>query len=144
MTYAETRIAEVMAATGNKRYAALDAKVSPTSGAVERALARPAVQEEIRRQQVAKLFKEALPAAVQCLVSIMTDAKAPAGARVQASKVVLDRTLGQQDDGDRKEPHEMTSAELADAISKLEAMAAERAKPIDSAQEVRNDGDIFQ
>ncbi len=74
----------------------------------------------------------------------MTDEKAPAGARVQASKVVLDRTLGQQDDGERKEPHEMTPAEIADAIGKLEAMAAERAKPIDSAQVVRNESDIFQ
>lgn len=144
MTYAETRIAEVMAATGNKRYAALDAKVSPTSGAVERALARPAVQEEIRRQQVAKLFKEALPAAVQCLVSIMTDAKAPAGARVQASKVVLDRTLGEDEDGTRKEPHEMSAEEIAEQIAKLEQVAFERAKTVDVAPEVRHDANIFE
>lgn len=143
MTYAEKRIAEVMAETGSRKLASIEAGVSPTSGAVAKALARPAVQEEIRRQQVEKLFKDALPAAVTCLIGIMTDDKAPAGARVQASKVVLDRTLGAAEDGTRKEPHEMTAEEIADAIGKLEAMAAERAKPVISAQPVPNDGDMF-
>lgn len=144
ITYAEQRIADVMAGKVNRTYLAAAAGVSPTSGAVDKALARPAVQEEIRRQQVARLFQEALPAAVQCLVSIMTDAKAPAGARVQASKVVLDRTLGDKDEGQRKEPHEMSAEEIAKAIDELERVAASRAKPLDSAQEVRNDGSIFE
>lgn len=130
MTYAEKRISEVMAGTGDKKYAAFVAGVSPTSGAVEKAVARPAVQAEIARQQVERLFSDALPAAVQCLISIAGDVKAPAGARVQASKVILDRTLGLDEALKGKEPHEMTPEELAKAIDALERVAAERARQV--------------
>ena len=144
MTYKEQRIAEVMAETGNRKFAAFVTNTPYGSGQVDKIVNKPAVQEEIRRQQVAKLFQEALPAAVTCLVSIMTDAKASAGARVQASKVVLDRTLGDKDEGQRKEPHEMSAEEIAKAIDELERVAFERAKSVDSAQEVRKSDDIFQ
>lgn len=147
LTPAEQAVAEAFARTGDKAYAGHVAKLSPISGNTVRALARPEVQAEIRKQQVARLFSEALPAAVTCLVSIITDAKAPAGARVQASKVVFDRTLGQQEGMEGKEPHEMTSEEIAKAIAQLEQVAFERAKPVEnaqSAQEVRNSDDIFQ
>lgn len=144
MTKPERAFSAHFAATGDPQYSAAKAGYgSPRQRAAE-LITKPAVQEEIRRQQVARLFQEALPAAVQCLVSIMTDAKAPAGARVQASKVVLDRTLGDKEEGQRKEPHEMSADEIAKAIDELERVAASRAKSIDSAQEVRNDANIFE
>lgn len=150
LTPAEKTVAEVFARTGDKDYARHVAKLSPISNGAVQALARPEVQAEIRRQQVARLFQEALPAAVQCMVSIITDSKAPAGARVQASKVVFDRTLGAAEGAESKEPHEMTSEEIAKAISQLEAVAMARAKPVnastivENAQEVRKEDDIFQ
>ncbi|QIG74368.1 hypothetical protein EVC08_056 [Rhizobium phage RHph_N65] len=136
-----------MAATGDKTYSATQAGYKHPAIKAHAVLARPAVQEEIRKEQLARLFKEALPAAVNCLVSIITDSKAPAGARVQASKVVFDRTLGAAEGAEAKEPHEMTSEEIAKAIAQLEQVAFERAKPVEnaqSAQEVRNTSDIFE
>lgn len=145
MTYAEKRISEVMASTGDKRYAAIAAGVSPTSGAVEKALQRPAVQAEIARVQQERLFSEALPAAVQCLISIATDPKAAAGARVQASKVILDRTLGIDEAMKGKEPHEMTPDELAKAIEQLQRLASDKARPIVELEtaEVLDESDVF-
>lgn len=145
-------------ATGDGKYAAEKAGYASPAPRASQNLANPAVQAEIRRRELARLFQEALPAAVQCLISVMTDAKAPAGARVSASKVVLDRTIGEPDSGDTKEPHEMTSEELAARIKQLEDVAASRATLVDmqpqggtssiddaqSAQEVRNEADIFQ
>lgn len=147
MTQAEKDIAEAFARTGDKAYAGHVAGLSKISNGIVRALARPEVQAEIRKQQVARLFQEALPAAVQCLISIITDSKAAAGARVQASKVIFDRTLGATEEGQGKEAHEMTSEELARAIEELERVASDRAKVVEHveiAQVVRNDDDIFQ
>jgi phage terminase small subunit len=133
LTLQERAFAHEYAATGDKTYAATVAGYgSPRQRGID-AIARPGVLDEIRKVQVTKLFQEALPAAVNCLVSIITDPKAAAGARVQASKVVLDRTLGLTEDGAGKEPHEMTSEELAKAIGEMERVAFERAKPVESA-----------
>lgn len=130
MTVTERRIAEAYAMTGDKRYAGYAAGVSPISGTTNKALQRPAVQAEVARIQQERLFSEALPAAVQCLISIAGDVKAPAGARVQASKVILDRTLGLDEALKGKEPHEMTPEELAKAIDALERVAADRARQV--------------
>jgi len=137
MTPQERTFADRFAATGDKKYAATAAGYgSPTQRGNE-ALAKPAVQAEIQRRQVERLWNDALPAAVDCLISIMTDAKAPAGARVQASKVTLDRTLGMSEGKEGKEPHEMTPDELARALAEaklkaahLENVKADRARPI--------------
>lgn len=147
MTGSERVFAERYAATNDKQYAGTMAGYAHPRQRASDALARPEIQAEIRKQQLAILFSVALPAAVACLVSIVTDSKAPAGARVQASKVIFDRTLGQTEGGQDKEPHEMTSEELAKAIGELERVAFERAKVVDiveDAQTVRNDDDIFQ
>lgn len=119
------------AVTGDPVYSATKAgyNKSPAPRASQN-LALPHVQAEIARIQSEKLFNEALPAAVNCLISIISSDKAPAGARVQAAKVVLDRTLGAEDAGKGKEPHEMTPEELATAISALERAAADKAKPV--------------
>lgn len=147
MTSKEKVFAERYANTGDKAYAATAAGYLHPYQRSSDALSRPAIQAEIRSQQLARLFNEALPAAVRCLVSIVVDSKAPAGARVQASKVIFDRTLGASEEGQGKEAHEMTSEELARAIAELERVASDRAKVVDHieiAQVVRNDDDIFQ
>ena len=80
--------------------------------------------------QTARLTTEALPIAVGTLISVMQSDKAPAAARVQAAKVVIDRTLGTGEGGQAKEIHELTPEELAMAINKLEAQAASMATPV--------------
>ncbi len=135
-TINERAFAQHYAMTGDRTYAATKAGYAEPSGAASRALQRPAVQAEIAKIQQERLFSEALPAAVQCLISIVQDAKAAAGARVQASKVILDRTLGLDEALKGKEPHEMTPEELAKAIDALERVAAERARQVTSSSAI--------
>lgn len=69
--------------------------------------------------------------AVGTLIDIMSNEKMPAGARVQAAKLVFDRTLGSQDAaGDVKQDHELTADEIARRIDALSRVAMERAKDV--------------
>ena len=129
-TEQERVFVEAMAATGDRSYSARVAGYAQPGRDAGRALARPAIQAEIARIQTEKLFTEALPAAVQCLVSIIRNDKAPSGARVQAAKVVLDRTLGSDKAARAKEPSEMSPDELAREIEKLTRIASDRAKAV--------------
>jgi len=140
LTPAEQTVAKALARTGDTVYARQQARISQP--AFSKLLARPAVQAEIARIQTEKLFTEALPAAVDCLVSIIRSDKAPAGARVQAAKVVMDRTLGSDEAAKAKEPSEMTPEELAREIDKLQAMAMAKARTINP--EPVNPPDIFE
>jgi phage terminase small subunit len=119
-----------MAKTGDKTYSATKAGYKQPHVVGHIVAAKPAIQAEIARQQQEILFREALPAAVKCLIDIATDVKAAAGARVQASKVILDRTLGASEAMGGKEAHEMTAEEIAKAIEQLQRVAADRAKPV--------------
>lgn len=130
MTKQERAFAATFAVTGDKTYSATVAGYGSPRVRGHDVAQRPAVQAEIARQQQEILFSQALPAAVKCLIDIAGDVKAPAGARVQASKVILDRTLGLDEALKGKEPHEMTPEELAKAIDALERVAAERARQV--------------
>jgi hypothetical protein len=138
-----------MAKTGDKTYSAAVAGYSQPQVQGWQVAQKPAIQAEIARQQQEILFRDALPAAVNCLISIVNDAKAAAGARVQASKVILDRTLGQDEAFGGKEPHEMTAEELAKALAEaklraaaLESAKADRARPIIDADAI-DEADIL-
>lgn len=133
------------ASTGDGKYAAHAAGYAQPGRDAVRNMSKGAVLAEIAKEQQARLFSEALPAAVGCLIDIITNPKAPAGARVQASKVVMDRTLGVEGAGSTKEAHEMTAEELAKAIEEMERVAAGRAKRIDAIEvaEIAQDDDIF-
>ncbi len=102
-------------------------------------LRKPDVQRQIIQHQAARLASDALPIAVSTLIEIMTNGKAPAAARVQASKVVIDRALPSADTGQVKDLHEMTPAELAEAIARLEMLAADAAKDVTQGK----DPDLF-
>lgn len=121
---------QAMAATGDSLYSARQAGYAQPARDASRTLSKPHVQAEIARVQIERLFTVALPAAIDCLVSIIRNERAPAGARVQASKVVLDRTLGTDDPLKAREPHEMSADEIAGEIEKLTRMAADRAKVV--------------
>lgn len=123
---------DAYARTNDAKYAAEKAGYrGPEHITSAKVLARIPVQAEIARIQTERLFNELLPAAIDCLKSIIMNDKAPAGARVQAAKVVFDRTLGRDDALGGKEPHEMTGAELAAAIEKLESHAASKARQVE-------------
>ena len=127
----ERAFAATYAATGDKTYSAAKAGYAKPENAAWKALQRPLVREEVLKVQMERLVNEGVPAALNCLLEITGNVKAPAGARVQAAKVLMDKAgFGIADAMQGKEPHEMTPAELADAIAKLEAMAAAKATPI--------------
>lgn len=132
LTRGEQAFAMAYAALGDVAQAERRAGIAENHGYA--VLKRPEVQREITAQQTARLTAEALPLAVQTLINVMGSDKAPAAARVQAAKVVLDRTLGATGDGQVKEIHELTPAELAQAISSLEAQAASMAKPVNAPE----------
>lgn len=139
LTRPERAVAKAMADTGNPAFASFSAGIGRT-GVIE-AVKRPAVQAEVARLQTERLFSEALPAAVGFLVQILGDTKAPSGARVQAAKVVIDRTLGNNEAGRPKEPHEYSGEDLARAIAELEREAASRA--VDVTPESPAEADVF-
>lgn len=92
-------------------------------------LQRPHIQSEITKIQQERIANTLLPLAVNAIERLLISEKTPAGAVVQAAKLVMDRVLGESG-ADSKEPHEMTGDELANALAKLRQEAANRAKPV--------------
>lgn len=98
-------------------------------------LARPEILRQITARQSAILAAEGAPIAVRTLVSIMESKRAPASARVQAAKIVLDRAMPNEEAGREKQLHEMTPEEIAERIARLEGMAAARARDVTAGLE---------
>lgn len=132
------------AATGHAQYAATQAGYARPSAAASQALARPAIQAAIREEQAARLNNELLPLAVRAIERLLLDPKTPAGATVQAAKLVMDRTLGDTGAAGGKEPHEMTGEELARALDRLRREAADRAKPMIEGEAVQVEPDASE
>lgn len=103
------------------------------AGTGYRIMARPEIAKRISERQLARINCELLPVAVDTLLDVMTSAKSPAAARVQAAKIVIDRALPVDDRGAPKDLSEMTPEELAQAINTFEGMAAAMAKPVSEA-----------
>lgn len=129
LTPGETKFLEAYATNGFDRASAeKTAGLRPQSG--YKVLGRPEIQRRVIEYQMARLTNDALPAAVNVLLEVMTNTKAPAAARVTAAKVVFDRVLPDQADAQGREPHEMTPEELAARIHALTAAAADKAKDV--------------
>ena len=137
LTPAETRFVAKFGETGDRAKAAKHAGISQSGSYA--ILARPEIQRRIVAQQSARLTADALPIAVATLIEIMQSSKAPASARVQASKVVLDRAMPTGEDGRPKDLHELTPEEIAASIAALERAASDIAKDVTPPK-----GDIFE
>jgi len=130
MTSREKTFIGTMALTGDKTYSASKAGYAHPREQGHEIASRPAVQAEIVAQQTAILFEVGLPLAVKTHVELLTDPKVPAGAKAQAVKLMYDRTLGVENQADRKEAHEMTADELSREIDRLKREVSDRAKPV--------------
>lgn len=137
----EQKFIEVYSETGDRVKA--EQKAGYSKGGGYQVLARPEIQKQIVQHQTARLTSDALPTAVETLIEIMQNKKAPAAARVQASKVVLDRALPTDASGRAVELHEMTPEQLAQSIAVLEQQAANMAKDVTPESEPEK-GDIFE
>jgi hypothetical protein len=128
LTRGEQAFVAAYADTGDRAKAEKLAGIPAGTG--YRIMARPEIAKRITERQTARITCELLPIAVDTLLDVMTNAKSPAAARVQAAKIVIDRALPVDDRGVPKDLAEMTPEELAQAISTMEGMAAAMAKPV--------------
>lgn len=138
LTRGEIAFIEAYSEHNDRKKAEKQAKLRPGSGYP--ILSRPEIQKQIVQRQTARLTSDALPTAVETLIEIMGNRKAPAAARVQASKVVLDRALPVHGDGRLKELHEMTPEEIAQSIAQLEQKALTMAKDVTPDQGAQKGG----
>lgn len=134
--------AAMVASGGDKEISARKAEFKHPKIVGNQVAARPAVQAEITRLQAERLACEALPAAVDCVLEILTNKKAPAGARVSAAKLVFDRTMGAQAENLDKQAHELTPEELdakinqaTQQLERLRVEASQRARPVIEAEQ---------
>lgn len=144
-TEQERKFIEVVAVTGDAKIAAKEAGYRNASSPCRKMMS-PAVLAEITRVQTEKLVTDLAPIALATLQDVMTSKTAPAAARVQAAKVVLDKGgVGvRAADSEGKEPHEMSGDELAQAIQRLTAEVTERKRPtIEAVATPVPEGSIF-
>lgn len=113
--------------------AAMAGYAEPRSAAHDN-MALTHVRDEIARIQADRLWNEALPLAVNVILSVLKDEKAKAADRLRASNMVLDRTIGAHGAGNEKPLEEMTLEELQKRIEMAEAARAEEAKPVDATR----------
>lgn len=118
-----------MAATGDLTYSAHKAGYASPSGAGN-AMARPAVALEVHRVQLARIQNEVLPLAVVRHLEVLNDRRVTGQPLNRAIEMAYKYGLGAGDDGRRKEAHEMTAEELAQAIDTLKRAAADKASPV--------------
>lgn len=130
LTAQERVVAERFAATGDKSYAMEKAGYAHVGANTARVFNRPAVQESIKRQQLARLNNELLPLALDTIETILTNPKATDSNKNTAAGLVMKYSVGSAGEGEAKEPHEMSADELQAQIARLRAEAAERAKPV--------------
>ena len=135
LTPQEAAYAGYMAASGDPTYSAARAGYRTPEVDGWKKANNPVMVDVVRRAQVARLNNELLPMALNLIEKVILDEKENTRNRLTAAKIVVDRTLGQVQDGaESKEPHEMTAAELQARIERLRREQSERAKPILDAE----------
>jgi len=130
LTPQEIVFRDAFATTGDKAYAAMKAGYSSPRQSAHKALANPIIEADVRRQQLAILNNELLPAAIGVLATIIADPKASERGKLTAVKIVLDRALGGADASESKEPHEMTSDEIQKRLDALRREASDRTRVV--------------
>jgi hypothetical protein len=130
LTAQERVVVERFAATGDKGYAMEKAGYAHVGANTARVFNRPAVQESIKRQQLARLNNELLPLALDTISTILSNAKATDSNKLTAAGLVMKYSVGASGEGEAKEPHEMSAEELQAQIARLRNEAAERARPV--------------
>lgn len=143
---AEKRFIETMAVTRDKVFSAHAAGYPSPAQRASELMQRPHVVAGIRAAQERRLNDELLPAAIGVIETIMMDAAVKPNVRLQAAKIVVDRTLGAPGAaGEGKAPEDMTPDELAQRIAFLRSMQADRANPVLEAEplEESEEKDVF-
>jgi hypothetical protein len=141
LTPQERKFAQAVAETGDTMHAARAAGIKHPQAHAARMAAREAVQRAVLDIQTARLVNDLLPIALNTLASIMADERAPAGARVSAAKVTLDRSFKLVEEQPDDEQHMWDADRLRQHIDKLERVQRELARPTLDLQAV--EGGVF-
>lgn len=116
----EKTFAQTMARTGDAAYSATVAGYARPNQVGSVLAQREVVKEATRAETQRYLREDVGQIAVSILVSIGTDEKQPAGARVQAGKALAELSnIGLRDESSAKDPSEMDGNELHALIDKL-------------------------
>lgn len=133
----EQTFIERYAATGDAAYAgAVAGYTRPLRGA-QRALERPEVVEAVVRRQMERLGREGVPMAVDTLIAAVDknqNAQVPWSQRNKAAEIIL-KYAATEANQEPKDPHEMSSEEIAARIAAYEQIAAARAKLVSGVEE---------
>lgn len=132
----ERQFVEAYGATGDRAFARFKANYR-SEASVTQALARPAIQAEIRQRELARLHNDLLPASMNVLASAlnMETAGVPWGSRITAAKIVQDRVFSPAESAGRKDLSDMSAEELKAAMAELQGRLANMAKPVIEAEQ---------
>lgn len=142
LTPQEAQFVGHLAATGDPTYAAKMARYSQPNAQGWQKAHNPAIMEATRKAQLARLNNDLLPKALDLLAHVIADEKESTRNRLTAAQVVLKYSLGGKDDGETKEPHEMTPEELQARIDTLRRAQADKARPV-IEHEPKPEDDVF-
>lgn len=121
---------EKMVATGDATYAAEKAGYGTPARRASQALQNPAITDEIRRQQRARIHSEVLPLAVDQHIKGLRDPKTPPGAKANLIGIAYKYGLAPDDDPDNSEPHTWDAARIRRNIERLEQLLQELSRPV--------------
>lgn len=139
-----------LASTGDATFAAMKAGYSVPAVDGWKKAHNPVIQEAVKKAQIARLNNDLLPASLDVLSEILTgknkagkDVIASNRDKLTAAQIVLKYSLGGKDDGEAKEPHEMTPEELQARIDTLRRAQADKARPVIEHEPDPPEGDVF-
>lgn len=143
LTPQEAQFVGHLAATGDPTYAAKMARYSQPQAQGWQKAHNPAIAEATRKAQLARLNNDLLPKALDLLERVILDDKEATRNRLTAAQVVVKYSLGGKDDGETKEPHEMTPEELQARIDTLRRAQADKARPVIEHEPDPPESDVF-
>lgn len=129
--------------TGDATYAATKAGYSQPVVVGSQKRQDPRVLAASRAAARDRLRSEGAEVGVRVLIDIASDAKQPAGARVNAAVNLVKHSGISAEGADTLEPHEMTPEQIAKAIGELERNAAAQAKAVDAHRIDELDTGVF-
>lgn len=129
LTTKEITFVKVMAETDDPTYAAAQAGYSSPQPRGSQNMGNPAIQAAVRDHAMSIMLNELLPASNRVLREALAEkSTAPWGSKLDAVKIVHKRVFGDQDTGAGRSPAEMSPAELAATLDRLQRELADRSK----------------
>jgi phage terminase small subunit len=129
-TVQEAAFTGFMAMTGDPVYSAQRAGYAHPNARAHDNLQKPEIVAAVRKAQIVRLNNDLLPKALDLLERVILDDKEATRNRLTAAQVIVKYSLGGKDDGESKEPHEMTPEELQARIDQLRRAQADKARPV--------------